>query len=256
MKAITIIPAFVVLLSMMTARAEEKSGMDWYMQARQLQDAGKLEAAFDAYQHAADMKFQPAGAMMRMAQIAAANGRTSDAIKLIKSAYALNPAAVALLPKIGGIPELAGNAEFKALMAQADAAKHPCRARAENSQFDFWIGDWQVTNPSGQMVGTSHISHDLANCVVREDWTNAYGDHGTSVNFYDPDSGHWHQVWTSDNGTITHYVGDFSDGAMRFEAGGFGDTDGKTAFRRMTFTPSVDGSVRQLIEDSKGGKTW
>lgn len=254
MKIILVIFAFVSLGS--TVSAAEKSGMDWYMQGRQAQEAGNLDAAFEAYQHAADMKFQPAGAMMRMAQIAAAQGRTADAIKLLKSAYALAPAAVALLPKIGGVPQLADNAEFKDLMAQADAAKHPCRSRPQSAQFDFWLGDWQVTNPAGQRVGENHVTHDLANCVVREHWTNAYGDRGTSVNFYDPDSGHWHQVWTSDNGTITHYVGDFRDGAMRFEASGFGDTDGKTAFRRMTFTPNSDGSVRQLIEDSKDGKNW
>ncbi|MGA9572586.1 MAG: hypothetical protein WBS20_01430, partial [Lysobacterales bacterium] len=139
---------------------------------------------------------------------------------------------------------------------EADQARHPCKVRPEASQFDFWLGNWTVTNPQGQMAGENHVTHDLQNCVVRESWTNLYGDHGTSVNFYDPASKQWHQIWTSDNGTITHYAGKFHDGAMRFEASGFGSTDGETAFRRMTFTPSPDGSVRQLIEDSTDGKTW
>lgn len=236
--------------------AAPKTGMDWYSQGRAQQEAGQYDSALDSFQHAADMNFQPAGAMMRMAQITASQGRTDAALEFLNSAYALNPTAVALLPNMGGVPQLAGNAEYKLLLTQADLAKHPCKTREEASQFDFWVGDWQVTTPQGQVAGENHISHDLANCVIRESWTNVYGDHGTSVNFFDPATGHWHQVWTSDNGTVTHYEGEFRDGSMRFEANGFGDRDGESSFRRMTFTPNPDGSVRQLIEDSKDGDSW
>ena len=238
------------------ANAAPQTGMEWYTQARAQQDAGQYDEALEAFQQAVDMKFQPAGAMMRMAQIAAIQGRAGDALDYLNKAYEFNPQAVALLPKIGGVPQLADNAEYQSLLTKADLAKHPCKGREEASQFDFWLGDWQVTNTQGQIVGENHISHDLVNCVVRESWTNVYGDRGTSVNFFDPASGHWHQVWTSDNGTITHYEGAFRDGAMRFEANGFGDRDGKTAFRRMTFTPNPDGSVRQFIEDSNDGESW
>jgi len=248
---------FTALLAVASlAVAAPQSGMDWYAQGRAQQEAAQYDAALDSFQHAADMNFQPAGAMMRMAQIAAARAHADEALEYLQKAYTLNPQALALLPSIGGIPQLADNAEYQSLLARADLAKHPCKNREEASQFDFWLGDWQVTNPQGQVVGENHISHDLANCVVRESWTNAYGDRGTSVNFFDPASAHWHQVWTSDNGTITHYEGEFRDGSMRFEANGFGDRDGKTAFRRMTFTPNPDGSVRQLIEDSNDGESW
>jgi tetratricopeptide (TPR) repeat protein len=238
------------------ATAAPQTGMDWYAQGRAQQEAGQYDAAMDAFQHAADANYQPAGAMMRMAQISAIQGRADDALGYLKRAYDLNPQAVALLPKIGGIPQLADSAEYQSLLTRADLAKHPCKEREEASQFDFWLGDWQVTNPQGQVAGENHISKDLANCVVRESWTNVYGDRGTSVNFYDPASDHWHQVWTSDIGAITHYEGEFREGSMRFEASGFGNKDGKTAFRRMTLTPDADGSVRQLIEDSNDGDSW
>lgn len=254
--AMAIIAIMALLAAARLAAAEPQTGMDWYAQGRAQQEAQQYDAALDSFQHAADMNFQPAGAMMRSAQIAAIQGRADDALEFLRRAYDLNPMAVALLPRIGGVPELADNAEYQSLLAKADLSRHPCKASKEASQFDFWLGDWQVTNPQGQVAGENHISHDLANCVVRESWTDVYGGQGTSVNFFDPASGHWHQVWTSDNGTITHYEGEFRDGAMRFEANGFGDRDGKTAFRRMTFTPNPDGSVRQLIEDSTDGKSW
>ena len=76
------------------------------------------------------------------------------------------------------------------------------------------------------------------------------------MSFYDPATKMWHQVWTSENGTVTHYEGSWSDGAMRFHAKGFGDADGVTQHRRMSFTPNPDGSVRQLIEQSTDGTTW
>lgn len=250
------IPLTVLLAAASLAYAAPKTGVDWYTEARAQQEAGHYDAALEAFQQAADMNFQPAGAMMRMAQIAAIQGRAGDALEYLRKAYDLNPQTFALLSKLGGVPQLSDNAEYQSLLVKSDLAKHPCKTRKESSQFDFWLGNWQVTNPQGQLAGENHISKDLSNCVVREAWTNVYGDSGTSVNFYDPASGHWHQVWTSDNGTITHYEGEFRNGAMRFEATGFGDRDGKTAFRRMTFTPNSDGSVRQFIEDSNDGESW
>ena len=243
-------------LTASAASARTKTGMDWYLLGRSLQEQEKFDAAFDAYQHALDMKFQPAGALLRMAQIAALRGDSDEAMRRLDMAFDINPVAVGLLPQLGGIPTLAGDPRFKELMVKAERARHPCKNSPESAQFDFWLGDWTVTNPRGQVVGHNQVTHDLEGCVLRESWTDSYGNRGTSVNFYDPASAMWHQVWTSDNGTITHYEGRLSGGAMRFRAGGFGDADGKTHFRRMTFTPNGDGSVRQFIEDSNDGKTW
>lgn len=251
-------PLLCVLLAISAlARADQpRDGRQWYLLGRHQQAQEQYDAASDAYRHAIDLHFQPAGALMRMAQVTAAQGHIEEALQRLRQAHGIAPSALALLPQMGGIPALAGNADFKALMAKADAARYPCRTRPESAQFDFWLGSWTVTNPRGQVVGHNRVTRELSGCVVREAWTSAYGDKGTSVNFYDPASGHWHQVWTSSTGTVTHYVGDFSGGAMRFTASGFGDADGRTHFRRMTFTPGKDGTVRQHIEDSDDGKHW
>ncbi len=143
-----------------------------------------------------------------------------------------------------------------AAAAAADAQRHPCRDRAESHQFDFWIGDWNVSDPDGKPLGVNHVTRDLEGCVLRESWTGVHGGKGTSVNFYDPASKHWHQVWTDDSGVITHYVGELRDGAMRFHGEGFGDADGVSHHRTMDFIPRSDGSVRQLFKDSDDGKTW
>ena len=236
--------------------AEPGSGPDWYALGRALQDARQYADALAAFERARELRFQPAGAAMRSAQILALTGDTEGALRLLEQTAAVAPVALSLLPQIGGIPELADEPRLQKLLAAAETARHPCKTRPESRQLDFWLGAWEVSNPQGQVAGTNVITVDLEGCVVRESWTDAYGSRGTSVNFYDPATKMWHQVWTSEDGTVTHYEGHWGDGSMRFLAKGFGDADGVSRHRRMTFTPNPDGSVRQLIEESTDGTTW
>ncbi len=100
------------------------------------------------------------------------------------------------------------------------------------------------------------MTSDLEGCLVRESWTGGFGGKGSSVNVYDPATRRWHQVWTDDGGTVTNYVGEWRDGAMRFHAEGFGDADGVHHQRTLVFTPNVDGGVEQVFQDSADGKEW
>lgn len=236
--------------------AEPDSGADWYALGRALQDRREYDAALAAFDRAIELEFQPAGAWMRSAQVMAARGDVEGALDDLERAATTSPAALAVLPQIGGIPELEGDPRLQELLDAAEEARHPCKKRPESRQLDFWIGAWSVTDPQGQVVGENVITRDLAGCVIREAWTDAYGNRGTSVNFYHPASDRWHQIWTSENGTVTHYQGTWSDGAMRFLETGFGDADSESRRLRMTFTPNPDGSVRQLIESTEDGTSW
>ena len=237
-------------------QADPDSGADWYALGRALQDRAEYVSALEAFERAIELDFQAEGAWLRSAQIVAARGDTEDALRRLERAAEVGPLVISLLPQIGGIPELAGDPRFQKIVEDAERARHPCATRSESRQFDFWLGEWTVSGPQGQVVGENVITSDLEGCVVRESWTSAYGDRGTSVNTWDPATALWHQIWTSEDGTVTHYEGGWRGGQMRFVATGFGDADGKTGHRRMTFTPNPDGSVRQLIEVSSDGTTW
>ena len=50
----------------------------------------------------------------------------------------------------------------------AQPPANPCSA-AEFGQFDFWVGNWDVYNPRGQMVANSLIEK-VYGCGVRENW--------------------------------------------------------------------------------------
>ena len=136
------------------------------------------------------------------------------------------------------------------------APTKPCAKRPESRQFDFWVGEWEVRNPKGQLAGTNSVQLILGDCVIAENWTGARGNSGKSFNFYDAGTGKWHQLWVDDRGGVLRLAGEYRDGAMRFE----GETprgDGKKTLERLTFTALPDGRVRQFWEQSvDDGKTW
>lgn len=74
----------------------------------------------------------------------------------------------------------------------------PCAA-PEHRQFDFWVGEWNVTGQGqvGGPVSTNIVENLLDGCVIQENWTAANGSRGRSINAYDPDTGEWHQTWVS-----------------------------------------------------------
>lgn len=144
---------------------------------------------------------------------------------------------------------------FVTAMAQQNTAK-PCATRAESRQFDFWVGDWNVQTPQGQVVGTNNIQLILGDCVLFENWTGGQGLSGKSFNFFDSSTGKWHQLWLDDRGGVLRLTGELRDGAMRFE-GESPAADGTKTLEKLTYTPQPDGRVRQVWEQSKdNGKTW
>jgi len=55
----------------------------------------------------------------------------------------------------------------------------------KHSEFDFWVGSWNVTKPDGTPAGTNIIDKIQDNCILHENWTSAAGNFtGTSSNFY------------------------------------------------------------------------
>ena len=139
----------------------------------------------------------------------------------------------------------------------APPAKVPCSA-PEHRQFDFWLGNWDVRDPAGKLVGQNVLTRLHKGCVMLESWTGAGGFTGSSLNLYDGDRGKWHQTWADSGGGLLVLEGDWSDGHMVLA----GDTvaaatPGEVTTNRITWTPLPDGRVRQHWETSTDkGRTW
>ena len=126
-----------------------------------------------------------------------------------------------------------------------------CGAAATHA-FDFWIGEWNVTDPAGKTVGHSRIESILSGCSISEHWEGRGGFTGVSYNAWDAKTSTWHQFWVDAQGNVARLQGGLADGKMVLQsAPSAGHVD------RIAWTPNADGSVRQLWEASEdGGKAW
>ena len=129
-------------------------------------------------------------------------------------------------------------------------------AAPEHRQFDFWIGEWEVTTPNGAPAGRNRIESILDGCALRESWTGAKGGSGNSYNAYDRQSGRWHQTWVDNGGLVLRLDGTFAGGRMVL-SGETRDSSGAPVLNRITWQATAPGAVRQLWETSRdGGGTW
>ncbi|HUF09132.1 MAG TPA: hypothetical protein VMO47_07425 [Rhodothermales bacterium] len=130
-----------------------------------------------------------------------------------------------------------------------------CSSEEKSHQFDFWIGDWEVT-AGGKVAGHNLIEPILDGCVIQENWTGAGGSAGSSFNFYNPQTDGWEQFWVWRNGTTIHTKGGYSDGKMVLE-GETTNQQGQSVLNRITWHDNDDGTVRQHWQmSSDGGETW
>lgn len=131
----------------------------------------------------------------------------------------------------------------------------PCAADVFR-QFDFWIGEWDVSDAAGKPAGRSSITVEQNGCAVIERWTSAQGGEGMSMNYYDPLKKRWRQHWVGLN-VILEMSGEYRDGTMTLEGPLQYLIDGRVTLLRGVWTTLPDGKLRQrFTESSDNGKTW
>jgi hypothetical protein len=138
--------------------------------------------------------------------------------------------------------------------ASTAATPAPCAA-PEHRQFDFWIGDWQVSTPDGKLAGHNRITREYQGCVIHEHYTTNHRYNGESLNIYDPLRKVWHQTWVDDAGLLLILEGKWNGKSMVLQ-GQSPDDQGVMRAQRVTWTPNTDGSVRQLWESQGDGGVW
>ncbi|WP_448549487.1 hypothetical protein [Thalassotalea fusca] len=131
-------------------------------------------------------------------------------------------------------------------VAQASCDTAPYRA------FDFWLGEWQVTTSTDDIVRHNKISSINNGCTVLEEYSTPSGYLGKSLNIYDRTTNQWHQSWTDSQGNLLQLQGNLVGHQMILQGKGANNT-----LNRITWTPNKDGTVRQFWQSSKdNGKTW
>src|SRR5438128_90385 len=89
----------------------------------------------------------------------------------------------------------------------------PCSS-PEASQFDFWIGDWNLTW-SDSLHGTNRVEKLFGNCTVHENFSDPRLNYlGQSWSVYNPTTKTWQQTWVDNMGGYIALTGGMRGDSM------------------------------------------
>ena len=148
--------------------------------------------------------------------------------------------------------------QFIALAKEIHHNSAPCED-PEFQQFDFWLGDWNVTSAAdGTPRGSSHISKEMGGCVVWENWTSAGSPYfGKSYNTWNPNLKRWEQYWVDTSAGVMFFHGQLKNNIMDYWTDDVPQSSGGTLLRHLQFFNLDPDKVRQFSQGSNdGGKTW
>jgi hypothetical protein len=250
------------LYAAITTRAPDQ-GMAWLRLGMARQALNELDASIPAYEKALALRFQVPTATYRLARVHALTGNLDRAFTYLDQLVPTRAIPVAILDTVADLAAVRGDPRYRQIVDRMNALRFPCRSMPEARQFDFWIGDWDVTPfqapvASAPQLGTNRIEMLLEHCMLLENWVGAGpgGGAGKSINFYDTNRRQWRQVWVADGGGSLDYAGVFTNGAMRFEGWTLAP-GGARILQKLTFFPIHRDTVRQLFETSSdSGRTW
>ena len=120
--------------------------------------------------------------------------------------------------------------------------------RLENSQFDFWVGNWNVYDRQDKKVGENRIEKQYENCLIQENWVSTAANKGTSYNYYNPADSTWNQLWVDNQGSILNLSGGFQDDRMILKSGLQTSQKGQQYYNQISWINKPDGTVHQVWE--------
>jgi hypothetical protein len=89
------------------------------------------------------------------------------------------------LAATGGARPLASARTPSPAATAASTPAPPSCSTPEYRQFDFWLGDWDMTGADGKPAGHNKIAGIVNGCALQENWTSVKGGRATSVSIYD-----------------------------------------------------------------------
>ena len=232
---------------------QPSNGFAWSRLGFALHSLDRLDEALEAHQKAADFPLTRANATYNIACVHSRQGRQDLALAAFEKAIGFGYRAERKY--IEQDPDLAGlrnDSRFKALLAKASSKQTPSRYR----QLDFMIGNWQVRDPQGKLLGHSRIYKEERGFLLTEKWTAVDGSTGTGITYIDPKNQLWQQTFVGMFGGVIDVRGTFADGELRMNGDNALPTRDVSLVRSVT-RPLSDGSFRFLMEKSSdNGQTW
>ena len=142
------------------------------------------------------------------------------------------------------------------IFAQNTASQKPCSA-PEASQFDFWIGDWELTwNDTSH--GTNRILKIMDGCTVNENFYDPSVKYsGSSWSVYDTRRKIWQQTWVDNMGGYIALTGKYENNEMTLTTSIQKLPDGTEIISRMVFYNITSQDFDWRWESTRdNGITW
>ena len=141
------------------------------------------------------------------------------------------------------------------LLAAERLPAQACSTSADQ-EIDFLIGNWLVSDSSGQAIGTTSIRKAYGGCVLIERWRGiGNSDEGLGVIGYDPNGSSWHREFLDRRGFVLALNGS-RQGPTLVMTGNDYQRDA-ARMNRVTWAAQPDGTISQRWQTSTdGGQTW
>jgi tetratricopeptide (TPR) repeat protein len=230
----------------------------WLRLGAALRSLGRYEEALAAFEKAGQSGAGLFGEYGKAAVYVALNQPEkafASLDKAVQQGYA-DPDALTSDPDLS---VLRNDPRFARIIEQAKKNQRPCAYTPENRQFDFWLGEWNVSTTQGAVPsGNSNIELILEDCVVQENWKSLNSPYaGKSYNIYNASLKRWEQYWVDSVGGNIFFYGGLKDGVMDYWTDDLPQPDGTKLKRHLQFFKLGSDSVRQFSQGSSdGGKSW
>ena len=237
--------------------AASADGQAWFALAGNARAAGDLDTASRALERAATNGLSPVRIGIEKSRILVSGGRADEATDELNVLLANGFTSVGIITGDPVLSSMAGQADYDELVRKMSVQAFPCQHDEKFSEFNYWLGEWDVHVASGQAVGQSSVEVDQKGCVILERWTNSGGGKGMSINYLDKITDEWVQVWNAEGGSQINIRGGLTDEGMLLVGTLHTVSAGTTVPFRGLWTLMQDGRVRQYFEQSNdGGVTW
>jgi hypothetical protein len=138
----------------------------------------------------------------------------------------------------------------------------PC-ASPESRQFDFWVGNWDLSwqNAAGkEFHGKNNIVSMWGACGVEENFSGQPGPQqllGNSVSMYSPATSTWRQTWVDNSGSYLEFEGGMEEDSMVLYGHGTNPATGDEFRTRMRFFNITEDAFEWNWERSvDDGASW
>jgi hypothetical protein len=128
-----------------------------------------------------------------------------------------------------------------------------------HNQFDFWLGEWELTWADNGR-GHNSITKILGDNVIQEQFTSLHDDdtlpfQGMSVSVYQQTADQWQQTWVDNQAGYLDFVGAFQNGEMVLSREAM--IEGKPARQRMVWKNIQTDALDWFWQRSEdGGESW